>query len=97
MAVMFLISGRIIDSAFTVSFNPKYDRLLEAVKDATNTGVKNAGMRLLLLLLPDLFHEMGVWWETMEPQKPGNSLGPGPEFVERQRVAKQRAAQRVRS
>ena len=37
------ILGRIIDSAFTVSFNPKYDRLLEAVKDATNTGVKNAG------------------------------------------------------
>jgi len=35
--------GRIIDCAFTVSFNPKYDRLLEAVKDATNTGIKNAG------------------------------------------------------
>ena len=33
----------------------------------------------------------------MEPQKPGNSLGPGPEVVERQRVAKERAAQRVRS
>ncbi|KAJ7410810.1 Methionine aminopeptidase 2 [Pitangus sulphuratus] len=34
------ISGRIIDCAFTVTFNPKYDRLLQAVKDATNTGIK---------------------------------------------------------
>ena len=33
----------------------------------------------------------------MEPQKPGNSPGPGPEAVERQRVGKERAAQRVRS
>ena len=33
----------------------------------------------------------------MEPLKLGNSPGPGPEVVERQRVAKERAAQRVRS
>ena len=33
----------------------------------------------------------------MEPQKPGNSPGSGPQVVERQRVAKERAAQRVRS
>ena len=33
-------SGRIIDCAWTVAFNPRYDKLLEAVKDATNTGVK---------------------------------------------------------
>ena len=33
----------------------------------------------------------------MEPQKPGNSLGPGPEVVEKQRIAKERAAQRVPS
>ena len=26
------VNGRIIDSAFTVTFNPKYDRLKEAVK-----------------------------------------------------------------
>lgn len=35
-----LTAGRIIDCAFTVTFNPKYDKLLEAVKDATNTGIK---------------------------------------------------------
>ena len=32
------INGRIIDSAFTVAFNPKYDPLLAAVREATNTG-----------------------------------------------------------
>ena len=34
---------------------------------------------------------------TMEPQNPGNSPGPGPEVVERQRVAIKQAAQTVRS
>ena len=32
------INGRIIDSAFTVAFNPRYDPLLKAVQEATNTG-----------------------------------------------------------
>jgi methionyl aminopeptidase len=34
------VNGRIVDCAFTVAFDPKFDKLLEAVKDATNTGVK---------------------------------------------------------
>lgn len=34
------VNGRIVDSAFTMNFEPTYDRLLEAVKDATNTGVR---------------------------------------------------------
>lgn len=34
------INGRIVDSAFTVAFNPVYDNLLAAVKDATNTGIR---------------------------------------------------------
>ena len=33
----------------------------------------------------------------MEPQKLGNSPGPGPEVVERQRFVKDRVAERVRS
>ena len=33
----------------------------------------------------------------MEPHKPGNSPGLGPEVVERQGVAKERAVQRLRS
>ena len=34
------INGWIVDSAFTMSFDPVYDNLLAAVKDATNTGIK---------------------------------------------------------
>ena len=56
-----------------------------------------AVLLLFLLLLPDPFRGMGAWRKTMEPQKPGNSPRHGPEVVERQRVAKEQAAQRVRS
>jgi methionyl aminopeptidase len=38
------VNGRIVDSAFTLAFNPRYDNLLEAVKAATNEGVKQAGI-----------------------------------------------------
>lgn len=34
------VNGRIVDSAFTVTFEPIYDNLLTAVKEATNTGIK---------------------------------------------------------
>lgn len=34
------VNGRIVDSAFTVAFDPTYDNLLAAVKAATNTGLK---------------------------------------------------------
>lgn len=34
------VDGWIVDSAFTMSFDPVYDDLLAAVKDATNTGIK---------------------------------------------------------
>jgi methionyl aminopeptidase len=37
------VSGRIVDSAFTVAFNPVYDNLLAAVQAATNTGLKVSG------------------------------------------------------
>jgi methionyl aminopeptidase len=38
------MNGRIVDSAFTVAFEPQYDNLLAAVKDATNTGIREAGI-----------------------------------------------------
>ncbi|KAI5286743.1 Methionine aminopeptidase 2 [Ascosphaera acerosa] len=38
------LNGKIIDSAFTVSFNPVYDPLIEAVKEATNVGIREAGI-----------------------------------------------------
>ncbi|KAK1089942.1 Methionine aminopeptidase 2, partial [Friedmanniomyces endolithicus] len=38
------VNGRIVDSAFTVAFDPQYDNLLAAVKDATDTGIRAAGI-----------------------------------------------------
>ncbi|KAL9609781.1 MAG: hypothetical protein Q9167_005477 [Letrouitia subvulpina] len=38
------INGWIVDSAFTMAFDHTYDNLLAAVKDATNTGIKTAGV-----------------------------------------------------
>lgn len=40
------VNGRICDSAFTMTFNEdgKYDAIMQAVKEATNTGVKEAGI-----------------------------------------------------
>ena len=34
------VRGRIRDSAFNLNWEPTYDNLLAAVKDATNTGVR---------------------------------------------------------
>ena len=38
------VEGRIIDCAWTVSFDPQFDPLLEAARDATNTGIRHAGI-----------------------------------------------------
>ena len=54
-------------------------RLDEQQKDRWSEAVNP-----MLLLLPDPFREMRAQRKTMEPQKPGNSPGPGPEVVERQ-------------
>lgn len=42
------VKGQILDSAFTLTWDHTYDKLLEAVKDATNTGIR-VGSRLLLI------------------------------------------------
>eukprot|EP01089_Gocevia_fonbrunei_P003495 TRINITY_DN1347_c0_g1_i1.p1 TRINITY_DN1347_c0_g1~~TRINITY_DN1347_c0_g1_i1.p1 ORF type:complete len:451 (-),score=113.81 TRINITY_DN1347_c0_g1_i1:61-1413(-) len=42
------VNGRIIDCAWTVAFNPRYDPLLTAVKEATNTGIREAGIDVRL-------------------------------------------------
>ena len=34
------INGWIVDSAFTMAFDPTYDNLLAAARDATNSGIK---------------------------------------------------------
>lgn len=42
------VRGLIIDTAFTVAFNPQFDDLLYAVQDATDTGLKEAGIDVRL-------------------------------------------------
>lgn len=34
------VNGRIVDSAFTLNWEPTYDNLLKAVQEATEAGVK---------------------------------------------------------
>ena len=38
------VNGRIIDAAWTVHFDPTFDPLAAAVKEATNTGIAAAGI-----------------------------------------------------
>ncbi|KAJ2826068.1 Methionine aminopeptidase 2 [Coemansia erecta] len=42
------VNGHIIDSAFTMAWNDRYAPLLAAVRDATNTGVREAGIDVRL-------------------------------------------------
>ena len=38
------VKGRIIDSAFTIAFDPIYDNLLKASQDGTNVGIQLSGI-----------------------------------------------------
>uniref|UniRef100_T1IT38 Methionine aminopeptidase 2 n=1 Tax=Strigamia maritima TaxID=126957 RepID=T1IT38_STRMM len=58
------INGRIIDCAFTLTFNPKYDNLLKAVKDATNTGIKAAGVDVRLCDIGEAIQEVMESYEV---------------------------------
>ncbi|XP_047020323.1 methionine aminopeptidase 2 [Helicoverpa zea] len=42
------INGRIIDCAFTLSFNPRYDPLVKGVQEATEAGIKASGVDVRL-------------------------------------------------
>lgn len=80
------VEGRIIDSAFTVSFNPKYDPLLEAVKNATDEGIKQSGIDVRLCDVGEAIQEVMESYEceldgTTYPIKccrnlNGHSIGP---------------------
>jgi len=52
------INGRIIDCAFTMCFNPKYQPLLDAVREATNTGIKTAGIDVRLCDVGEAIQEV---------------------------------------
>jgi len=42
------VNGRILDSAFTLTWEPTYDKLLEAVKAATEAGIRASGIDVRL-------------------------------------------------
>lgn len=52
------VNGHIIDCAFTVAFNPKYDKLKEAVRAATNAGIKEAGIDVRLCDIGETVQEV---------------------------------------
>ncbi|KAK2186173.1 hypothetical protein NP493_212g07026 [Ridgeia piscesae] len=58
------INGHIIDCAFTMAFNPRYDKLLEAVKAATNTGIKETGIDVRLCDVGEAIQEVMESYEV---------------------------------
>jgi len=67
------VEGRIIDSAWTVSFNPKYDPLLQAVKEATETGIRTAGIDVRIC---DVSEEIQEVMESFEVELTPGKLQP---------------------
>lgn len=58
------VKGRIIDSAFTMTFDPVYDNLLAGVKDATNTGIREAGIDVRLCDIGSAIQEVMESYEV---------------------------------
>ncbi|ODV63416.1 methionine aminopeptidase [Ascoidea rubescens DSM 1968] len=52
------VNGNIVDCAFTHTFNPKYDPLLTAVREATYTGIKEAGVDVRLTDIGEAVQEV---------------------------------------
>ncbi|KAF9469783.1 peptidase M24, structural domain-containing protein [Collybia nuda] len=80
------VKGRIADSAFTLTWDHTYDNLIEAVKAATDTGIREAGIDVRLGELGGLIQETMESYEveiggTVYPVKPienlsGHSINP---------------------
>ncbi|CAH1783259.1 unnamed protein product [Owenia fusiformis] len=58
------INGRIIDCAFTWAPNPKYENLLKAVQEATETGIKEAGIDVRLCDIGEAIQEVMESYEV---------------------------------
>jgi len=58
------VNGRIIDCAWTVAFNPRYDNLLAAVKAATNEGIRVAGIDVRLCDVGEAIQEVMESYEV---------------------------------
>lgn len=52
------VRGIMTDCAFTVAFNPEYDNLLLACKDATDMGIKTAGIDVRLTDIGEAIQEV---------------------------------------
>uniref|UniRef100_A0A915DCF0 Methionine aminopeptidase 2 n=1 Tax=Ditylenchus dipsaci TaxID=166011 RepID=A0A915DCF0_9BILA len=52
------VNGRIIDCAFTLTFDHKFDPLMEAVKESTNAGIKEAGIDVRLCDIGERIEEV---------------------------------------
>uniref|UniRef100_A0A914IAA2 Methionine aminopeptidase 2 n=1 Tax=Globodera rostochiensis TaxID=31243 RepID=A0A914IAA2_GLORO len=80
------VNGRIIDCAFTLTFDPKFDILLNAVREATETGIREAGIDVRLCDIGEAVEEVMTSYELeldgkTYPIKPirnlnGHSIGP---------------------
>ncbi|KAF7327009.1 Methionine aminopeptidase 2 [Mycena kentingensis (nom. inval.)] len=73
------VKGRILDSAFTMSWAPEYQQLLDAVQAATNTGIREAGIDVRLGELGGLIEETMTSYEVeiggkVFPVKPISTL-----------------------
>ena len=53
------VKGRIVDSAFTMIWEPTYEKLLQAVREATDTGVR-VGCWSLFICLANTFQVSGI-------------------------------------
>lgn len=58
------VNGYIVDCAFTKTFDPKYDNLLAAVRAATNTGIKEAGIDVRLTDIGEAIQEVMESYEV---------------------------------
>jgi methionyl aminopeptidase len=63
------INGNIIDSAFTVAFNPVYKPLLNSSKDGTWTGIKMAGVDVLISEVTEAIQEVMESYELIKDNK----------------------------
>lgn len=58
------VKGRIVDSAFTMTWEPTWNRLLDAVQDATETGVRAAGIDVRLCDIGEAIQEVMESYEV---------------------------------
>jgi len=52
------VNGHLIDSAFTITWDPAMQPILDCAKDATNTGIKNMGVDVRLCDIGDAIEEV---------------------------------------